>query len=575
MEIKQSEKKLLLKIVPLLLIAGYLVYFYMGNAMALKDMHGAEWITSDAQGRLCFVYHGDVYRFDPAGDSLTTLIRTGVRTAPGDVMDITLGPAGDILLTEPRSREIRIYTPEGTLSQTLPGSFRENAKIAADDKRIYLADMQGNRVIALDRARGNILWENTGYIIPDAIDLRNNIVYVSDEDKNMVRMLAAEDGHVIKDIQMRLSGYTFGSAVLALSDEALLLAQAYSRDGLLQKYFVTGSLMQTIKGPDGFMPADMTVTPSGEVIVTDDTNYTFYRVQNDGLVPMQSEQLRTLFEGDLAMKSRLKSNTVYSRLLLLGCAAALIGILVYHQKTTKESEGASGPRYGSPVQQTAIKSSPTPSQTVDQEVMTIKPKQQNISSLLLRLLLIIPIGIVLILNKPHHTVRYWGNVGIFVMAASVICITLVRELSARRRGADPNARFLLKLTPQGFYVGDTLHAWHTIASFGVQGSSAKLFASLEGMRVVYWKYKPGQRKAIMRFLAGYDAALEPRYEMEPGKIAEHLNNWKTKYTGQNTEIEKGRGLNRNLTAKDVVLLIGTALLIFGAAIALVFVFGGK
>lgn len=333
MEIKQSEKKLLLSIFPLLLIAGYLVYFYFGNAMALKDIHGAEWITSDPQGRLYFVYHGDVYRFDPAGDSLTTLVRTGARTASGDVMDIALGPAGDILLTEPRSQEIRIYTPEGTLSQTLPGSFRENAKIAADDKRIYLADMQGNRVIALDRERGNILWENTGYIIPDAVDLRNNIVYVSDEDKDMVRLLGAEDGHVIKDIHMRLSGYTFGSAVLALNDDALLLAQAYSHNGLLQRYSVTGSLIQTINGPEGFMPADMTVTPSGEVIVTDDTNYTFYRVKNDGLIPMQSKQLLTLFEGDLAKKIRLKSNTVYSRFLLLGCAAVLIGILVYHRKT--------------------------------------------------------------------------------------------------------------------------------------------------------------------------------------------------------------------------------------------------
>lgn len=574
LEIKESEKRLLLKIVPLLLITGYLVYFYFSNAMALKDMHGPEWITSDTQGRLYFVYHGDVHRFDHAGDSLTTLIRTGARTASGDVMDIALSPAGDILLTEPRSREIRIYTPEGRLSQTLPGSFRENAKIVADDKRIYLADMQGNRVIALDRERGNILWENTGYIIPDAVDLRNNIVYVSDEDKDMVRLLGAEDGRVIKDIQMRLAGYTFGSAVLALNDDALLLAQAYSHNGLLQRYSVTGSLMQTINGPEGFMPADMTITPFGEVIVTDDTNYMFYRVKNDGLLPIQSRQLRTLFEADLSMKSGLKSNTVYSRYLLLVCAVVLIGILVYHRKTTIESAGASGPRYGSPEQRTAIKSSPTPSLPIDQEVMTIKPKRQKLGLLFLRLLTLIPIGMVLLLNKPHHTVRYWGYAGIFVMAASVICITLVRELSARRRGADPGARFILKLTPQGFYVGDTLHAWHTIATFGLQGRSNKRIASLEAKRVVYWKYKSDHKKGLMRFLAGYDAALEPRYEMEPAKIAEYLNEWKTRYTGQRTGIEQGTGLNRNLTVKDVVLLIGIAVLIVAAFVAMAFVMSG-
>jgi len=290
---------------------------------------------------------------------------------------------------------------------------------------------------------------------------------------------------------------------------------------------------------------------------------------------MQSKQLRTLFEGDLAMKSRLKSNTVNSRFLLLGCAAVLIGIFIYHRKTAKESAVASGPRYGSPVQQTVITSSPTPSQAVDQEVMTIKPKQQNISSLMLRLLVVIPIGTILIFYKPHYTVRYWVNVSFFILVASVICIALVRELSARRRGEDPGARFVLKLTPQGFYVGDTLHAWHTIATFGLQGSSARLSKSLEGTGVVYWKYKLGHQKGITRFLAGYDAALEPRYEIEPAKIAQYLNEWKTKYTGQRTGIEQGSGLNRNLTAKDAVRLIGIAVLIVAAFVAMVFALGGK
>jgi outer membrane protein assembly factor BamB len=343
---KPGEGKVLLSVILLLFIAIFFVYGYLKDSMALKDMHGAEWISADNQGRLYFVYEGSVYRLNPSDDSLDKVIVTNVKASSGDVIDIAINSTGDIFLTDPTTREIRIYSPTGTLVRRLPGHFKENAKIAVDDKRIYLADMQGNRVIALNIESGNISWTNKGYLMPDSLDVKNDIIFVSDKDKQLVRLIDAEDGAVVRNVTLNLSGYTYGSTILPLGNDEIILAQTYSRDGLLQKFSLNGKLVQTLRGPAGFSPSDLTITPTGNIVACDDTNYSFYSVNGGLISPLRSNHINELFRSDLKRKASLERSSLSSQLALIFCLIMLIGILVYYKKSSGESSRKDCSSYG-------------------------------------------------------------------------------------------------------------------------------------------------------------------------------------------------------------------------------------
>jgi len=332
--IKPGDKKLMLNIILIISVTAFFIYSYLKAEMALKDIHGAEWITFDTEGRLYFIYQGNVYRLNLNDDTLIKLIETDIEASSGDIMDIAVNSSGNIFLTDPKSREVHIYSPSGELVRKLQGHFKENAKIAVDDKTIYLADMQGNRVIALNIENGAILWIDMDYLIPDSLDVRDVIVYVSDKDKKLVRLLNKEDGQVIDNIKLGLSGYTYGSTILSLDNNEILLAQTYSRNGLLHKFSHQGKIIQTIRGPDGFSPSDLTMTPKGDIVVTDDSNFSFYYVKGNLASPFQFNQVEKLFENDRKKKLSLQRSSLFSGIVLIFCLIWLIGIFVYYKKSS-------------------------------------------------------------------------------------------------------------------------------------------------------------------------------------------------------------------------------------------------
>jgi hypothetical protein len=194
--------------------------------------------------------------------------------------------------------------------------------------------MDGNRVLALDISTGNTVWTNKGYLIPDSLDVRNGIVYVADKDRALVRLLDHADGHVIRDIALKLSGYTYGSTILVLGNGDLLLAQTYSNNGLIQKFSQDGSNIQSIEGPEGFSPVDVTLSADGRVIVSDASDYSLYYLWGDLANRIQSSQLDHLFESDRQNKVSLRESASSFRVGLIFCFFCLIGVFVYFRKSS-------------------------------------------------------------------------------------------------------------------------------------------------------------------------------------------------------------------------------------------------
>jgi len=213
MGLTPKDKQFLIPFIIVVLIAAYTVSSYIQHKAELREMRGAEWIAYDSEGRLYFTYQENVYRLSSDNTSLENFIETGLKISSRDIMDIAIAPSGDIFLTDPTSSEINVYSSKGVLQYRLKGHFKENARIVVDNERIYIADMQGNRTIAVDVKKGELLWTDGNYHTPDSLFVKNSVVYVSDEDKQEVRMLNAQNGQVINNIHIDFSGFTYGSSI--------------------------------------------------------------------------------------------------------------------------------------------------------------------------------------------------------------------------------------------------------------------------------------------------------------------------------------------------------------------------
>jgi hypothetical protein len=63
--IKPDQKRLLPILFVIIVLAAYCGYGYLDAENALRHLHGPEWIAADTHGRIYFIYHGNVYRFNP------------------------------------------------------------------------------------------------------------------------------------------------------------------------------------------------------------------------------------------------------------------------------------------------------------------------------------------------------------------------------------------------------------------------------------------------------------------------------------------------------------------------------
>ena len=333
MELQSKDKKLLLPFIIVIIIAAYNISSYLQRSAELREMRGPEWIDYDAEGRLYFTHQGNVYRLSSDNASLDTFIETGLEISSGDIMDIAIAPAGNIFLTDPTSGEIHVYSNNGVLQRRLKGHFKENARIVVDKERIYIADMQGNRTIALDINDGKLLWTDRNYLIPDSLYVKNSFVYVSDETRKEVRLLNVKNGHITKMIDINFSGFSYGSSVLALDDGTLLLAPTYTRNGSLIKVSEEGDLIQTISGPEGFTPVDMALGPDGKVMISDDENYSFYYVKNDAVELFNPSSIEELFGHMRDERTSLKRSVLYSKLFLAGCILILLILFVIYRNS--------------------------------------------------------------------------------------------------------------------------------------------------------------------------------------------------------------------------------------------------
>jgi predicted Zn finger-like uncharacterized protein len=331
-----KDKLFLIPFIIIFLIAALAISSYIQHQAELRGMRGAEWIDYDSEGRLYFTYYENVYRLSSDNASLEKIIDTGLKISSRDIMDIAIAPSGDIFLTDPTSSEIKVYSSNGDPLYHFRGHFKENGKLAVDDERIYIADMQGNRTLAIDIKKGKLLWTDRKYYTPDSLFVKNSVVYVSDKDRNEVRMLDAQNGEVIKNINIKFSGYPYGSTILVLDDDTILLAQAYRPNGNIQRFSQNGTLIQDSSGPDGFTPVDMAISPGGKVLITDDENYSFYSVNNDIVELVKFKGVEQLFGDMQRERTSLKKSAFNFKLILVACVIVLIGLFVIYKRYTKK-----------------------------------------------------------------------------------------------------------------------------------------------------------------------------------------------------------------------------------------------
>ena len=334
---KTSKDKLfLIPFIIIFLITALAISSYIKQQAELRGMRGAEWIDYDSEGRLYFTYYENVYRLSSDNASLEKIIDTGLKISSRDIMDIAITPSGDIFLTDPTSSEIKVYSSKGEPLYNFRGHFKENGKLAVDDERVYIADMQGNRTFAIDIKKKKLLWTDRKYYTPDSLFVNNSVVYVSDKDRNEVRMLNAQNGEVINNINIKFSGYPYGSTILVSDDDTILLAQAYKPNGIIQKFSQDGTLIQDISGPDGFTPVDMAISPGGKVLITDDENYSFYSVNNDIVELVKFKGIEQLFGDMQRERASLKKSAFNFKLILVACVIVLIGLYIIYKRYTKK-----------------------------------------------------------------------------------------------------------------------------------------------------------------------------------------------------------------------------------------------
>jgi uncharacterized membrane protein YhaH (DUF805 family) len=207
----------------------------------------------------------------------------------------------------------------------------------------------------------------------------------------------------------------------------------------------------------------------------------------------------------------------------------------------------------------------------DQNVLTIKPQKRNALYLVL-LCLGLAIFTYFVVTGNSQRTNYWLNIGTLVIIWLILCVAVMRQLFYAIGGRNMYDDLTVKLTPQGFYKGDTLYRWHDIDYFGVKKEYTTLFSFFCDRRVVYWNYKPSStvsqfRGKIFRLLLGYDDALNAIYEIDSDDFAKLLNEWKIRYTGQLSEIETEARLNRKLTTKEVIFALAFTLFLIFAIVA--------
>jgi outer membrane protein assembly factor BamB len=317
-----------------LLVVVYNVVGYSQHESALGKMRVAEWIDYDSEGNFYCTHHENVYRLSSSNSSLDRFIESGLKISSRDIMDIAIAPSGEVFLTDPTTSKIHIYSKEGILQKSLDGYFKENARIFEDDKRVYIADMQGDRTLALDLKKGRFLWADENYLIPDSLFVGDSIVYVSDENKEEIRLRNAETGEVIRNIQVNFSGFSYGSAILVLDDGNILLSPTYTKNGSLLKISENGDLVTSLSGPDGFMPVDMALHPDGKVIISDDENYSFYILNNNTIEFFKPDSIDELFGPLHNERLSLEKRASTSKKLLMLCVGLLLGLYVIYKRAT-------------------------------------------------------------------------------------------------------------------------------------------------------------------------------------------------------------------------------------------------
>jgi hypothetical protein len=175
----------------------------------------------------------------------------------------------------------------------------------------------------------------------------------------------------------------------------------------------------------------------------------------------------------------------------------------------------------------------------DHELVIVKYQKQTILPLL-GALIWVPLIAIYFYYKAD-----WVRFGFIAFLWSMCFAYAIRCLYYKIIGKSIYNDITLKLTPMGFYVGDKLYKWSDIDHFGIKKEFITLIGSLFGNDlVIYWNYIPNYNIKRRNFLSKYDDALSfsTGYEMEPLKLVNLLNDWKTKYSGQTSEIKIGNGV---------------------------------
>jgi len=319
-------------------MAGIAVLYYLSFENQKRNLLGCRRASFDHRGRLLLTYNGDVYRINLNTGNLELLIETEIKTEFSEIMDIAVSPRGKIYLSDPHSHKILTYSARGEFVRSYPGLFQDNGKIVADDKRVYVADMQGNRVIALDATAGELLWESSGYLTPDDLFLHDLTVYISDVDDSNVRLLFPEmvtrvdtsAGVVTYEEEVTIKKGSFdascnydvlitkldaitgthedafpvksdifdsfhGNTILVTNEGNILLSPMYHDEKPLLLYSSKGEFLNAYEGPDGYIPGDIAISTKNEIILVDEHNFALYSIENDQLKVLDFPELDKLY----------------------------------------------------------------------------------------------------------------------------------------------------------------------------------------------------------------------------------------------------------------------------------------
>lgn len=315
LEVTAAQKcHLLLLILGLIIVTALLLPLHWYCEHLKSDLLGARWLAFEPTGRLLFTYRGNVYRLDLETEQVDLLIETGLVNAYTEIMDIAVSPGGEIYLSDPHAHTIRVYAADGKPRRDYPGQFVDNGKLAVDNQRVYIADMQWGqelrldraddspplrmgRVIALDAQTGARVWENRNWLIPESLDVRGAVVYVADLDDRGVRQLEAGTGRDLGEIRIAagLLDYLYGSTVLVTKENALVLSPTYQAGQPLRLYSRAGELLATSAIPDQTTPLDLAISPHGRIVLSDDEHFTLLTLRDDRFTPLTVPALDQLY----------------------------------------------------------------------------------------------------------------------------------------------------------------------------------------------------------------------------------------------------------------------------------------